>query len=565
LRGRVGWGVTMEAAKKIEHSKLQMTQAVQSEYAHIFASDALDFVAELVQNFDAERVRLLEARKARQHQFDSGELPDFRADTANIRSAEWQVSCDEILDNYDGDSRSGFANVVSNIPKALQDRRVEITGPAEPKMIINALNSGAKVFMVDFEDSLSPTWERVAEGQAALYDAVRHKLQFTSPEGKEYKLAEKLATLIVRPRGWHMPEKHVLFNNAPIAGAFLDFGLFLFHNGTYQFERGEGPFFYLPKLEGAEEAALWAKIFDYSEKRVGLKQGSIKATVLIETIPAAFEMEEILYALRPYAVGLNCGRWDYIFSFIKKFHTRPDFVLPDRAQVTMNTHFLKSYSELLIKTCHKRGAFAMGGMAPQIPIKGNADANDAAMEKVKADKLREVTWGHDGTWVAHPALIPFAMAVYDEHMPTPNQLHVKRDEVEIKASDLLTVPKGTITEAGLRNNVNVCIQYMANWMAGNGCVPLFNLMEDAATAEISRTQLWQWVHHAAGVLEDGRNIDFTFIKNVIAEELQAIKAQIGEEIFNAGNYVKAAKMLEDQTISNTYTEFLTLPAYEMLG
>jgi malate synthase len=536
--------MSTSSAKKIEHSKLQITGAVKSEYAHIFAGDALDFVAELVEHFDAERVRLLEARKVRQAEFNTGSLPDFRADTAHIRSADWQIG---------------------TIPQALQDRRVEITGPAEPKMIINALNSGAKVFMVDFEDSLSPTWERVAEGQAALYDAVRHKLQFTSPEGKEYKLAEKLATLIVRPRGWHLPEKHVLFNNAPIAGAFLDFGLFLFHNGTYQLERGEGPFFYLPKLESYEEAALWAKIFDYAEKRIGLEQGSIKATVLIETIPAAFEMEEILYALRPYAVGLNCGRWDYIFSFIKKFHTRPDFVLPDRAQVTMNTHFLKSYSELLIKTCHKRGGFAMGGMAPQIPIKGNADANDAAMEKVKADKLREVSWGHDGTWVAHPALIPFAMEVYDEHMPTPNQLHVKRDEVEIKAADLLTVPKGTITEAGLRNNVNVCIQYMANWMAGNGCVPLFNLMEDAATAEISRTQSWQWVHHVAGVLEDGRNIDAAFIKQVISEELQAIKTQIGEENFNAGNYVKAAKMLEEQTISNSYTEFLTLPAYEILA
>ncbi len=532
------------AATNIKHQKLQITKAVASEYAHIFTNDALDFVAELIERFDGERLRLLALRVVRQAEFDAGVLPDFREDTADIRSANWQVGA---------------------IPKALQDRRVEITGPAEPKMIINALNSGAKVFMVDFEDSLSPTWGRVAEGQAALYDAVRRKLQFTSPEGKQYKLGEQLATLIVRPRGWHMPEKHVLFNNAPIAGAFLDFGLFLFHNGTYQFERGEGPFFYLPKLENAQEAKLWADIFAYAQTRVGLPEGSIKATVLIETIPAAFEMEEILHALRDNVVGLNCGRWDYIFSFIKKFHTRPDFVLPDRAQVTMNTHFLKSYSELLIKTCHKRGAFAMGGMAPQIPIKGNDEANEAAMAKVQADKLREVSWGHDGTWVAHPALIPFAMAVFNEHMSTPNQLHVKRDEVNIKASDLLTVPSGTITEAGLRNNVNVCIQYMACWMAGNGCVPLFNLMEDAATAEISRTQLWQWTHHDAGVLDDGRNIDAAFIEMVVAQELETIKAQLGEITFNAGNYVKAAKMLEEQTLSDTYTEFLTLPAYAALA
>jgi malate synthase len=525
-------------------TKLHINKAINQEYSNVFSDAALQFVQELVEQFDVERMDLLAKRKIRQAEFDSGVLPDFKSDTKHIRESDWQVG---------------------SIPKALQDRRVEITGPAEPKMIINALNSGAKVFMVDFEDSLSPTWERVVEGQAALYDAVRRKLQFTSPEGKNYKLNETLATLVVRPRGWHLPEKHVHFNGKPISGALLDFGLFIFNNGTYQLERGEGPFFYLPKLENAQEAALWAKIFTYAEERLGLAHGSIKATILIEVITAAFEMEEILYELRNHAVGLNCGRWDYIFSFIKKFHKRPDFVLPDRAQVTMTTHFLKSYSELLISTCHKRGAFAMGGMAPQIPIKNDEAANTAAIDKVKADKLREVSWGHDGTWVAHPGLIPYAMSVFNEHMPTPNQLHVKRNEVSIKASDLLQVPSGTITEAGLRNNVNVCIQYMASWMSGNGCVPIFNLMEDAATAEISRTQIWQWTHHAAGVLEDGSEINKSFISMIIAEELQKIRILVGDNAFETGHYIKAAKMLEQQTLADDYIEFLTLPAYETLA
>jgi malate synthase len=351
----------------------------------------------------------------------------------------------------------------------------------------------------------------------------------------------------------------------PIAGAFLDFGLFFFHNAAYQAQRGEGSFFYLPKLESSEEAQLWAKIFAFSEERLGIAHGTIKATVLIETIPAAFEMDEILYALKDYAAGLNCGRWDYIFSFIKKFHKRPDFVLPDRAQVTMTTHFLASYVQLLIQTCHRRGAFAMGGMAPQIPIKSDAAANDAAMAKVRADKLREVTLGHDGTWVAHPGLIPVAMEVFNEHMPTPNQVNIPREAKVIAQADLLAVPTGTITEAGLRSNVNVCIQYMAAWMGGNGCVPLFNLMEDAATAEISRTQLWQWTHHAKGVLEDGRKISPSLIQATIKQELEAIHAQVGDGVFYAGHYEKAAVMLEEQTLDEEYVEFLTLPAYAMLG
>ncbi len=523
---------------------LELTCPVRSEYRSVISEDALAFVQQLVENFDEERLELLETRTQRQKAFDRGELPDFRNDTKGIRDGNWTVD---------------------PIPLALQDRRVEITGPAEPKMIINALNSGAKMFMVDFEDSLSPTWDKVVEGHTALCDAVRHQLKYTSPEGKDYRLNEDIATLIVRPRGWHLPEKHVLFNGKPIAGALFDFGIFFFHNAAYQAEHETGPFFYLPKLESCEEAALWAKIFAFSEEALGIPHGTTKATVLIETITAVFEMDEILYVLKDYAAGLNCGRWDYIFSYIKKFHKRPDFVLPDRAQVTMTTHFLNAYSELLIQTCHKRGAFAMGGMAPQIPIKGDEAANEAAMSKVKADKLREVKLGHDGTWVAHPGLIPIAMSIFDEHMPTPNQVENTRDDVNITQEDLLKVPEGTITEAGVRNNINVCIQYMAAWMEGNGCVPLFNLMEDAATAEISRTQLWQWVHHEAGSLDDGRNVDASMLKSFIAEELDAIRAQVGEATFTAGLYQQAADMLEQQTLNEDYTEFLTLPAYEVLA
>ncbi len=532
------------AATSFSNTPLRITAPVDQAVQSMVSDDAMAFVAELVKRFDAQRIALLEKRVERQETFDAGTLPDFRGDTASIREGDWKVA---------------------PIPPILQDRRVEITGPAEPKMIINALNSGAKIFMVDFEDSLSPTWKKVLEGQKALYDAVRHDLQFTSEEGKHYALNDTIATLIVRPRGWHLPEKHVLYDGKPISGALLDFGLFFFHNGVYQAEKGTGSFFYLPKLESAEEAALWADIFRFSEEYVGVKHGTIKATVLIETITAVFEMDEILHALKDYAAGLNCGRWDYIFSFIKKFHKRADFVLPDRAQVGMDTRFLQGYSELLIQTCHKRGAFAMGGMAPHIPIKHDEAANEAAMNKVKADKLREVKLGHDGTWVAHPGLIPLAMDIFNEHMPTPNQLHVLRDEVTVSQEDLLAVPSGTITEAGVRNNINVCIQYMSAWMQGNGCVPLFNLMEDAATAEIARTQLWQWVHHEAGKQENGTAIDAELITRYIQEELEAIKQQLGEDVFSGGLYTKAADMLKKQTLSDVYVEFLTLPAYETLS
>lgn len=516
------------------------TNALQRE---LFSPEALAFVGELAAQFQGRRDALLAQRVVRQAQLDAGGLLDFLPETKAIREGSWKVA---------------------PVPADLQNRRVEITGPAEPKMIINALNSGAKVFMADMEDSLSPTWQKVCEGQAALYDAVRRQLTYSSLEGKDYALnKDNLAVMIVRPRGWHLHEKHVLFGGKPIAGALLDFGLFFYHNAAEQLARGTGPYFYLPKLENHQEAELWADIFDYSEKRLGLKHGSIKATILIEVVTAVVEMDEILYALKDYAVGLNCGRWDYIFSFIKKFAKRPDFVLPDRAQVTMRVPFLKAYSELLISTCHKRGAFAMGGMAPQIPIKGNDEANEKALGLVKADKEREASWGHDGTWVAHPGLIPTAMEVFDRLMPKPNQVD-KQLEVSITAAELLAIPEGTITEAGVRGNINVSIQYMASWLSGNGCVPINNLMEDAATAEISRTQLWQWGHHRAKD-EHGEALSVDSILARFDDEIEKIKAQVGEAAFASGNYVKAAELLKDLIRRDDFIDFLTLPAYEQLS
>lgn len=522
---------------------LTLTGDLTPKQREIFSPEALAFVEELVEKFQDRRDALLEARIVKQAELDAGGSLDFLPDTKAIREDDWKVA---------------------PIPQDLQNRRVEITGPAEPKMIINALNSGAKVFMADIEDSLSPTWEKIAESQAALYDAVRHQLTFSSPEGKEYKLNdENLAVMIVRPRGWHLDEKHVHYQGKAISGALLDFGLFFFHNAQEQLTRGTGPYFYLPKLENHIEAQLWADIFAYSEERLGIASGSIKATVLIEVITAVFEMDEILHALKDYIVGLNCGRWDYIFSFIKKFAKRPDFVLPDRAQVTMRVPFLKAYSELLIQTCHKRGAFAMGGMAPQIPIKGDDDANEKALGAVKADKEREAGWGHDGTWVAHPGLIPIAMEVFDRLMPEANQA-TKQLDVSISAADLLAIPEGTITEAGIRGNINVSIQYMAAWLAGNGCVPINNLMEDAATAEISRTQLWQWAHHPVQD-ENGDEITMESIMDRFPQELAKIREQVGDGLFINGQYEQAAELLKDLIKRDDFVDFLTLPAYEQLA
>ncbi len=535
----------MQPQPAINDHGLVIHGELTAEQKAIFSDDALAFVAELAERFQGRRDGLLQARAAYQQRLDAGELPDFLPATREIRESDWRVA---------------------PIPKDLQDRRVEITGPAEPKMIINALNSGARVFMADIEDSLSPTWEKVAEAQSALYQAVRRTLQFTNPDGKQYQLnpEDQLAVLILRPRGWHLDEKHITYNGQPLAGALLDFGLFFYHNAQEQLNRGTGPYFYLPKLETHQEAALWRDVFAYAEQRLGIAPGSIKATVLIEVITAVFEMEEILYELKDYIVGLNCGRWDYIFSYIKKFAKRGDCVLPERGQVKMSVPFLKAYSELLIQTCHKRGAFAMGGMAPHIPIKGDEAANTAALEMVKKDKEREVHYGHDGTWVAHPGLIPVAMEVFERLMPAPNQLDNMRDDVVVTAADLVAVPEGTITDTGIRNNINVSIQYMASWLNGNGCVPINNLMEDAATAEICRAQLWQWTHHDNVTRDDGAPIDLAMMKQLFPEELDAIRAQVGEETFRAGKFEQAAELLMNLVAKPEFVEFLTLPAYEQL-
>jgi malate synthase len=524
-------------------SGCSVTGTVRPGFETILTREALEFVVELTRKF-APRVEELLARRAeRQKEIDAGKLPDFLPQTHAIREREWHVT---------------------SIPADLQDRRVEITGPTDRKMIINALNSGAKVFMADCEDSMTPTWDNVVQGQMNLRDAVARRIDFTSPEGKQYKLHPKIAALIVRPRGWHLYEKHILVDGKQVPGAFVDFGLYIFHNHAELKARGTGPYFYLPKTESHLEARLWAEVFRHTEARLNLAPQTIKATLLIEVILAAFEMDEILWELRDYIVGLNCGRWDYIFSFIKKFSRYPDKVLPDRAQVTMTTQFLRSYSKLLIKTCHRRGAFAMGGMAAQIPIKNDPVANDAALAKVRADKEREAGDGHDGTWVAHPGLVPVAMEIFDRLMPTPNQLHKKLDDVHITARDLLAIPEGKITEAGLRNNVDVSIQYMAAWLGGNGCVPIHNLMEDAATAEISRAQIWQWIHHPTGVLDDGRKVSVELYRQITREELAKLRAQLGEAAFAAGNFERAAKILDEITTADTFETFLTLPAYRAI-
>jgi len=512
-------------------------------YEEVLTPAAIEFVAALTRRFGDRVHDILAARALRQSELESGQLPDFLAHTREIREADWRVT---------------------SIPADLQDRRVEITGPTDRKMVINALNSGAKVFMADCEDSLTPTWDNVVQGQINLRDAVRRDIEFATPDGKHYRLNAQLATLIVRPRGWHLFEKHLRVDGRLVPGAFVDFGLYLFHNHAALKARGTGPYFYLPKLENHLEARLWADVFAYSEERLGMAPETIKITVLIETILAAFEMDEILYELRRYIVGLNCGRWDYIFSFIKKFSGRPDFVLPDRQQVTMTTHFLRSYSKLLIKTCHRRGAFAMGGMAPQIPIKNDPRANDEALAKVRADKEREAADGHDGTWVAHPGLVPLAMEVFDRLMPTPNQLHKSLSDVEVGAADLLTIPKGTITEAGLRSNVSVSIQYLASWLGGLGCVPINNLMEDAATAEIARAQIWQWIRHPNGKLDDGRKVTAELFRTVMNEELAKLKAQQGAMQYSAGHYERAAALIDAITTAPDFATFITLPAYDEL-
>jgi malate synthase len=521
---------------------VQITADVSPEMAEILTPDALALVAKLHRAFESRRRELLEARVARAARLDAGELPDFLPETKHIRDdPTWKVA---------------------PAPADLQDRRAEITGPVDRKMIINALNSGAKVFMADFEDSNTPTWENTIQGQINLRDAVNGTITFSSG-GKEYALGENLATLLVRPRGWHLLEKHVLVDGEPVSAGIFDFALYMFHNAKALLDKGSGPYFYLPKMESHLEARLWNDIIVMTQDEIGIPQGSVRATVLIETILAAFEMEEILYELRDHSAGLNCGRWDYIFSVIKKFRSRPDFVLADRALVTMTTHFMNSYSLLAIKTCHKRGAHAIGGMAAQIPIKDDPQANEEALAKVRADKEREAGNGHDGTWVAHPGLVPIAVEAFDAVMPGPNQLDRLREDVEITAKDLITfVPEGPITEDGLRLNISVGIQYLGAWLNGIGCVPINNLMEDAATAEISRSQVWQWIHSEKGVLEDGRKVDTELFRALLAEELEKIHEKYPENLHSY--FDRAAELFDDISTSEEFVEFLTLPAYQMI-
>lgn len=516
--------------------------AMQPGYADILSADAQAFLEGLHNTFDARRQELLAAREAFQLKLDKGEAKlDFPAETADIRAAEWQIA---------------------PIPADLQDRRVEITGPTDRKMVINALNSGAKMFMADLEDANAPSWDNMIQGQINLRDAVRKTISFHDPgNGKDYALGSELATLLVRPRGWHLNEKHILVDGQWMSGSLVDFGLYFFHNAKHALSHGTGPYFYLPKMEHYLEARLWNDVFVWAQDQLGVPQGSCKATVLIETLPATFHAEEIIYELREHMAGLNCGRWDYIFSYIKKHRNDPTKVLPDRVAVSMTVPFMRTYSLHVIKTCHKRGAFAMGGMAAQIPIRGDEEANNAAFAKLRADKEREATDGHDGTWVAHPGMVAAATEVFNEHMPKPNQLDRQRDEVATAAA--LTEPcDGPKSMDGLLMNVNVGIGYIAAWLGGMGAVPLHNLMEDAATAEISRAQLWQWHKHKVK-LDSGETVNSALIKQSVANEVASLKQQYGEDGFAKGNYGPAAKLLEEMVLADELADFLTTPAYDM--
>ena len=516
---------------------------ISPEFSQLLTAEAVAFVAKLHRRFEARRQELLARRAVRQNEFDAGKLPDFLPETANIRRSDWKIAPPA---------------------KDLLDRRVEITGPTDRKMVINALNSGASTFMADFEDANCPTWHNMIDGQLNLRDAIRRNITFEQG-GKQYRLDDRTAVLIVRPRGWHLNEKHVTIDGAQVSGSIFDFALFFFHNAKELLERATGPYFYLPKLESHLEARLWNDIFVAAQNELGVPQGTIKGTVLIETVLAAFEMDEILWELKAHSAGLNIGRWDYIFSCIKKFRSNKDFCLADRGEVSMTAPFLRAYALSLIKTCHRRGAPAMGGMAAQIPIKNDPAANQAALEKVRQDKLREVGDGCDGTWVAHPGLVPIAREVFDKHMPQPNQYDKQRPDVNFGARDLLDFqPESPITEAGLRNNISVGIQYLGSWLAGNGCVPVFNLMEDAATAEISRSQIWQWIRSPEGVLDDGRKVTKDLFRRLLADELPNVKTYLGDAAYAEGKYAEGARLFERITTDDQYVEFLTLPAYELI-
>ncbi|WP_413992083.1 malate synthase A [Labrys okinawensis] len=522
---------------------LTITGAMGPRYDEILTPEALEFVAALQRRFNGRRKELLARRAERQKRFDAGETPDFLPETANIRESDWQVA---------------------PLPADLLDRRVEITGPVDRKMIVNALNSGAKVFMADFEDANSPTWSNCLDGQINLRDRWAGKIDFTdATTGKAYALKSDPAVLIVRPRGWHLDEAHVTLDGEPLSGSLFDFGLYFFHNAKAQIAQGSGPYFYIPKLESHLEARLWNEVFLLAQESLGVPKGTIKATVLIETLPAAFEMDEILYELRDHMAGLNCGRWDYIFSFIKKLAKNQAYVLPDRSQVVMGKAFLRAYSLLLIKTCHRRGAFAMGGMAAQIPIKNNPTANEAAFAKVKADKEREAGDGHDGTWVAHPDLVPVAMEVFNRLMPEANQLDKKREDVKVGKIELLKVHEGTRTAEGLRDNIRVGVQYMEAWLRGRGAVPIYNLMEDAATAEISRAQIWQFVKYGV-TLEGAITVTPSWFEGVFEEEMQRVRGEVGDAAFSGGRFPEAVKLFKQLSLAPDFADFLTLPAYQMI-
>lgn len=524
---------------------IELTGARAEPWQDILTEGALDFLEALHRRFETRREALLNARAERQARFDAGEDPDFLPETAPLREAEWSVE---------------------PLPDWLADRRVEITGPAgDRKMVINALNSGAKVFMADFEDALAPTWANVMQGQVNMRDAVAGRIEYVSPEGREYRLGPQPALLFVRPRGWHLVEKHVTVDGAPISASLFDFGLFLFHNAKPLLAQGRTPCFYLPKLESHLEARLWKDVFDFAEATLELPRGAIKATVLIETLPAAFEMDEILNELRAHSAGLNCGRWDYIFSVIKKYRRRPGFILADRALITMTVPFMRAYSLLTVKTCHRRGAHAMGGMAAQIPIRDDPAANEAALAKVRHDKEREAIDGHDGTWVAHPGLVPVAREVFDRLMPQPNQIRRQRDDVNVSAADLLAFgPQGPITRHGLLTNIEVPVHYMGAWLAGHGAVPIHHLMEDAATAEISRAQLWHWIRSPLGRFQDGEKITLDLVRSLMPEALDRIRASLGEARFAAGRFELAARLYLELLEDDRFEEFLTLRCYDHL-
>ena len=522
---------------------VSITTRIRPDYARVLTPEAVAFVAQLVRAFGGERLRLLALRAERRRLFDKGALPDFLPGTASIRAGTWKVA---------------------PIPHDLQDRRVEITGPTDRKMVINALNSGAKVFMTDFEDSNSPTWDNMVQGQVNLMDRWTSAMDYTDPAtGKRYALGQKPAVLMVRPRGLHLDEAHMTVDGQPVPGGLFDFGLYFFHNARTSLAKRSGPYFYLPKMESHLEARWWNQVFVLAQSLLGLPLGTIKATVLIETLPAAFEMDEIIYELRDHMAGLNCGRWDYIFSFIKTFANNKAFVLPDRKQVVMSKAFLAAYSALLVKTCHKRGCFAMGGMAAQIPNRKDPEANAVAFDRVRADKEREARNGHDGTWVAHPDLVSLAMQVFNELMPTPNQLYVGRDDVHVGQKELLEVHSGNKTEEGFRENIRVGVQYIEAWLRGRGAVPIYNLMEDAATAEISRAQIWQWLHFGTR-LDSGTKVTRAFFDRCLVEEMQQVKAEVGGDAYAKGRFKEAIAIFKAMSTSKNFETFLTIPAYRKI-